>query len=228
MGLYLERLIFYTEWIILTKQEVTGSGYHVGAKGVSGVEQYLCNLCFNPTYMYYWFIHFEEVLEIAAMRNYRGSLSGHSRQQSKWECLQASDRQTDRQARQTKSQRLWTQTDTHRMGENELNNWKKQNKKKKTSRFRNNDFPAWAVAISMSLTEHRAYQAYCITWGKKGKGRNNQKCIRNNALFRLYPSLFRHPRSFTRSEWAEGGGRGTRSRSHSQRARWVIKLCVAL
>lgn len=59
----------------------------------------------------------------------------------------------------------------------------------------------------MSLTELRAYQAYHITWwGGKGKGRNNQKCIRNNALFRLYPSLFQHPRSFTRSEQAEGVG----------------------
>lgn len=135
--------------------------------------------------------------------------------------------------RPTKSQRLWTKTDKKK-GEKEEKSCGKKKKKKRvllvseTMTFLPIESEAWAVAISMSLTELRAYQAYCITWEKKGKGRNNQKCIRNNALFRLYPSLFRHPRSFTRSEWAEGGGRGACSRSHSQRGGWVIKLCVAL
>lgn len=134
--------------------------------------------------------------------------------------------------RQTKSQRLWTKTDRRRQ-ERERKSKRAIKKKKKTPCFRNNDFPADRKRCLSCCNIHVSDRTQGVSGllhylKKKRKGRNNQKCIRNNALFRLYPSLFRHPRSFTRSEWAEGGGRGTCSRSHSQRGRQVIKLCVAL
>lgn len=210
-----------------------------GWGGVPGVEPSPCDLCFDPGCETYWFAHFQEVLEMAAMRKRRG-IQGEDRRTGGRKTDRGTDRRTNRltkgrEQRQTKestSERTIKKKKRERVGE----------KKKTTPGFRNNDFRAWAVAISTSLTELRAYQAYCITWGGArdvggvegegegglGKGRNNQKCIRNNALFRLYPSLFRHPGSFTRSEWVQGGGPGAGSRSRSQRGGRVIKLRVAL
>lgn len=81
--------------------------------------------------------------------------------------------------RQTKSQRLWKKRQTDRRRQK----WRKKREKKSKRAIKKNnrellvsetmtflpiESDAWAVAISMSLTELRAYQAYCITW-KKGK-----------------------------------------------------------
>lgn len=71
--------------------------------------------------------------------------------------------------RQTKSQRLWTKTDRRRQ-ERERKSKRAIKKRKllvsETMTFLPIESDAWAVAISMSLTELRAYQAYCITWKK--------------------------------------------------------------
>lgn len=71
--------------------------------------------------------------------------------------------------------------------------------------FRNSDFPADGKRCLSCCNIHVSDRTQGVSglialpgWGVRGgdgerKGRNNQKCIRNNALFRLYPSLFRHP-----------------------------------
>lgn len=73
--------------------------------------------------------------------------------------------------RQTKSQRLWTKTDRRRQERERKSKRAIKKKKRKllvseTMTFLPIESDAWAVAISMSLTELRAYQAYCITWKK--------------------------------------------------------------
>lgn len=135
--------------------------------------------------------------------------------------------------RQTKSARQRRQTRRRGKKRREKKSKRGIKKSQRTPCFRNNDFAAdrkWCLSCCNIHVSDRTQGVSGLLHylEKKGKGRNNQKCIRNNALFRLYPSLFRHPRSFTRSEWAQGGGRGACSRSHSQRGGWVIKLCVAL
>lgn len=113
-----------------------------------------------------------------------------------------SKRETDRQTRRR------TDGPNHKGGEQrQTDAWRGWGAggERRAPCFRNSDFPADGKRCLSCCNIHVSDRTQGVSglialpgWGVRGgdgerKGRNNQKCIRNNALFRLYPSLFRHP-----------------------------------